>query len=158
MSCRNVDCKEDYCQAIFLLAILTHFDSLKNQDIGKRFCNCTNNSEAHMTKLTLLMVFFLVSCSHTPNIAGKWQEPGTTSSIEFGRNGTFTAIDEMGMTVSGNYTILANEKIRFEIKHPNSSDEVIIGSFAVLDDGLILTLDDDKEVLTYKKMNTTTTK
>ena len=84
-----------------------------------------------MKKLTLLIVIFLVSCSHTPNIAGKWQEPETTSSIEFGQNGTFTAIDQMGMTVSGNYTILANEKIRLEIKHPNSSDEIIIGNFAV---------------------------
>ena len=106
-----------------------------------------------MKKLTLLMVIFIVSCSHTPNIVGKWQAPGTISSIEFGQNGAFTAIDEMGMTVSGNYTILANEKIRFEIKHPNSSDEIIIGKFAVQNDGLILTLDEDNDVLTYKRIN-----
>jgi hypothetical protein len=101
------------------------------------------------------MFIFLVSCSHTPNIAGKWQEPGTISSIEFRQNGSFMAIDEIGMTVSGNYTILANEKIRLEIKHPNISDEIIIGNFAVQDDELIITLDGDKEVLTYKKINNT---
>jgi len=48
-----------------------------------------------MKKLALLFFIFLVSCSYTPNIAGKWQEPGTTSSIEFWQNGTFTAIDDM---------------------------------------------------------------
>jgi len=108
-----------------------------------------------MKKLALLMVIFLVSCSHTPNIVGKWQEPGTISSIKFGHNGEFTATDAMGMNVSGKYTILVNEKIRFEIKHPNSSDEIIIGKFAVQDDRLILTLEGDKEVLTYKKSNNT---
>jgi hypothetical protein len=108
-----------------------------------------------MKKLTLLMFIFLISCSLAPNIAGKWQEPGTTSSIEFGHNGKFTVIDDMGMTVSGNYTILANGKIRLEIKHPNNSDEIIIGNFAVQDDELILSLDEDKEVLTYRKTNNT---
>jgi len=111
-----------------------------------------------MKKLTLLMFIFLISCSPTPNIAGKWQEPGTTSSIEFGNYGKFTAVDDMGMTVSGNYTILANGRIQLEVKHPNNSDEIIIGNFAVQDDELILSLDEDKEVLTYRKTNNTTYK
>ena len=108
-----------------------------------------------MKKLALLFFIFLVSCSYTPNIAGKWQEPGTTSSIEFWQNGTFTAIDDMGMTVSGNYTILTNGRIRLEVKHPNSRDVIIIRNFTMQDDELILTLDEDKEVLTYKKINNT---
>jgi hypothetical protein len=112
-------------------------------------------SAAPMKKLALLLFIFLISCSHTPNIAGKWQEPGTTSSIEFWQNGTFTAIDDMGMTVSGNYTILTNGRIRLEVKHPNNSDEIIIGNFAVQDDELILTPDEDKEILTYRKTNNT---
>ena len=101
------------------------------------------------------MFIFLISCSHTPNIAGKWQEPGTISSIEFGQNGTFTAIDDMGMIVSGSYTILPKGKIRLLIRRQYYNDEIIIGNFAVKDDELILTLDDDKEVLTYKKINNT---
>ena len=108
-----------------------------------------------MKKWFLLMFVFLVSCSHTHNIAGKWQEPGTTSSIEFGQNGTFTAIDDMGMIVSGSYTILPKGKIRLLIRRQYYNDEIIIGNFAVKDDELILTLDDDKEVLTYKKINNT---
>ncbi len=105
-----------------------------------------------MNNPALLLIFlFLLSCSQTQNITGKWQEQGRTSSIEFGLNKTFTAIVDMGMTVSGNYTILTNEKIRLEIKHPNNSDEIIIGNYAIKDDGLTLTLDEGKEALTYKK-------
>ena len=110
-----------------------------------------------MKKWFLLMFVFLVSCSHTPNIAGKWQEPGTISSIEFGQDGTFTAIDNMGMTVSGSYTILAKGKIRLLIRRQNYRDEIIIGKFAVQGDELILTRDDDKEVLTYKKIKNIST-
>ena len=108
-----------------------------------------------MIKWFLLMVVFLFSCSHTPNIVGKWQEPGTISSIEFGQDGTFTVIDNMGMIASGSYTILAKGKIRLLIRHQNFDDEIIIGNFAVQGDELILTLDDDKEVLTYKKSKNT---
>ena len=101
--------------------------------------------------LALLPIVFLVSCAHTPNITGKWQEPGETSSIEFGHDGTFTAVDDMGMTVSGNYTLGAKGKIRFEITHPDSTVEIITGTVAARDDVLIFTLDKDKEVVTYKK-------
>jgi hypothetical protein len=98
------------------------------------------------------MFVFLVSCSYTPNIVGKWQEPGTTSSIEFWQDGTFTAIDNMGMTVNGNYTILDKGKIRLVTKHQDYPDEIIMRNFAVREDELILTLDKDREVLTYKKI------
>lgn len=61
----------------------------------------------------------------------------------------------MGMVVSGSYTILAKGKIRLLIRYQNFDDEIIIGNFAVQDDELTLTLDDNKEVLTYKKINNT---
>jgi outer membrane lipoprotein-sorting protein len=101
--------------------------------------------------LAVLPIMFLVSCAHTPNITGTWQEPGKRSSIEFGQDGTFTAVDDMGMTVSGNYTLQAKGKIRFEIKHPDSSVEIIRGNITVQDDELLFTFDEDKEVLTYIK-------
>ena len=99
------------------------------------------------------MLVFLVSCSYNPNIAGKWQEPGTISSIEFRQDGTFAAIDNMGMIVNGSYTILAKGKIRLLIRHQNFDDEIIVGNFAVQGNVLTLALEDDKEVLTYKKIN-----
>ena len=99
----------------------------------------------------LLLLVFLLSCVHTPNITGKWQEPGKTSSIEFRQNGTFMAIDDMGMTVNGNYTLLAEGKIRFEINHSNSYVEIMTGSIEVQGDKLTLSHNEGKEVLIYQK-------
>ena len=101
--------------------------------------------------LALPSIVFLASCAHTPDITGKWNEPGKKSSIEFGQDGTFTAVDDMGMAVSGNYALGAKGKIRFEITHQDSSVETITGTIAVRDDVLIFTLDNDKEVITYQK-------
>ena len=99
----------------------------------------------------LLVAGFLVSCMHQPDINGKWLEPGKTSSIEFRQDGTFTATDDMGMTVTGNYILQAEGKIRFEIKHPDSSVEKLSGNFAVKGDTLKLTHEENKEILIYKK-------
>jgi hypothetical protein len=104
------------------------------------------------TLLAALTIVFLVSCAHTHDIAGTWQEPGTTSSIEFRQNGTFTVVDNMGMAVSGNYTLQAKGKIQFEIKSPDTFVEIITGILTVQGDELILTFDEGKEVLTYKKV------
>jgi hypothetical protein len=51
--------------------------------------------------------------------------------------------------------IFEKGKIRLLIRYQDFNDEIIIGNFAVQDDELTLTLDDDKEVLTYKKINNT---
>ena len=101
--------------------------------------------------LTVLPFGFLVSCAHPPDMTGMWYEPGKKSSLEFRPDGTFTAVDDMGMTVGGNYTLQEKGKIRFEIKHPDLSVEIITGTLVVQDDELILTSDKDKEVLRYKK-------
>jgi hypothetical protein len=100
----------------------------------------------------IILAVFLISCAHKPNIIGKWQEPGKTSSIEFTKHGTFTAVDDMGMAVSGNYFLQAKGKIRLEIKQSDSTIEILSGSIAVQDDKLILTPEDDKEVLIYRKI------
>ena len=101
----------------------------------------------------LLIISALISCAHTPDITGKWREPGKASSIEFGKDGTFTATDDMGMTVNGNYTIQNKSKIRLEIKHPSSSTEIKTGSIVVQGDELKLIHDADNETLLYKKTN-----
>lgn len=102
----------------------------------------------------LLLGVFITSCVYQPNITGKWQEPGKTSSIEFRQDGTFTAVDDMGMAVSGNYTLQSKGKIRLEIKHPDSPVEILSGSIAVQGDKLILTPEKDKEILEYRKIKT----
>ena len=101
---------------------------------------------------TVLPIVFLVSCADTHNIAGTWQEPGTTSLIELRQDGTFTVVDNMGMVVSGIYTLHKKGKIQFEIKSPDSLVEIITGIYTVQGEELILTFDEGKEVLKYKKV------
>ena len=108
--------------------------------------------DATQNLTALLLLVLLSSCAYHPNITGKWQEPGKTSSIEFRQHGTFVAIDDMGMSVNGNYAFLDEGKIRLEIINPNSYIEIIIGSIELQDDMLKLSYNEGKEVLLYQKI------
>jgi hypothetical protein len=103
----------------------------------------------------LLAVFLtssLLSCAHTQNITGKWQEAGKKSTLEFHKNGTFNAVDDMGMAVSGKYTLQENGDIRFEITHEGSAPEIIDGKLNVQEDALTLSFSDNKEIIKYKRV------
>jgi hypothetical protein len=101
--------------------------------------------------LAALPIVLLVSCAHIPDLIGRWQEIGKKATLEFRRDGTFNALDDMGMAVSGKYTLYKNDNIRFEIKHQDASTEIIKGKITVRGDELILTSEDDKEVMTCKR-------
>jgi len=47
-------------------------------------------------------------------INGKWQEVGGTETVEFFKDGTVTFV-ESGMTMSGNYKFVDDERIRIEL-------------------------------------------
>ena len=99
----------------------------------------------------VLLMVLLVSCAQKQDVAGKWQEVGKKSILEFHRDGTFNAVDDMGMAVSGKYTLQEKGAIRFEITREGSSPEIINGKLAVRGDELTFTSADDKKVETYKK-------
>jgi hypothetical protein len=101
--------------------------------------------------LTSFSVVLLVSCTHTNNLTGKWREAGKKSTIEFHKDGTFNAVDDMGMAVSGKYTIQKNGIIRFEIIHKGSAPEIIDGKLNVHEDELTFNSPDEKNVETYKR-------
>jgi hypothetical protein len=101
---------------------------------------------------TVFLIVFFISCAPAHNLTGKWQVPGTTSSIELRQDGTFTVVDNMGMVVSGIYTLHGKEKIQFEIKSPDSAVEIITGIHTVQGEELVLTSAEGEEVLRYKKV------
>ena len=76
---------------------------------------------------------------------------GKTATLEFHSDSTFNAVDDMGMAVSGKYTLDEDRNIRFEIKHKDSSNEIINGVLAVHGDELTYTTEDFKEVYRYKR-------
>ena len=101
--------------------------------------------------LSLISLIVLTACAGAPGIIGKWQEPGTTATMEFFRDGTFTAVDDMEMEVSGSYVLRKDGGIRFEIIHPESPPETISAILSVKGDELTLTFGDDKEVEKYRR-------
>lgn len=101
--------------------------------------------------LASLWVVLPVSCIHTPEVVGRWQEIGKTATLEFHSDSTFNAVDDMGMAVSGKFTLDKDRNIRFEIKHKDSSTETINGALSVHGDELTYTTEDFKEVYRYKR-------
>ena len=100
----------------------------------------------------LVAIVFLVSCQQSPNLTGKWQEIGKTATLEFNEDHTFKAVDNMGMAVSGKYSLDNNGNIRFEIKHNEPSPEIIIVKVTVRDDELTVIYGYAGEVENYRRV------
>lgn len=94
---------------------------------------------------------WLASCTHSPGIVGRWRVPETNSTLEFHKDGTFKAVDNMDMTVSGRYTFHKNGDIIFEIKHPVAAPEIVRGKLVVQGDELTFISSDHRETERYKK-------
>ncbi len=101
--------------------------------------------------LAIFTFFLIVSCTNTPDIVGKWREVGKTATLEFFRGGTFKAVDNQGMAVSGKYTLHKNGNARFEINRQGISPEIVIGKISVRGEELTLISGDGKEVDRYKR-------
>jgi hypothetical protein len=93
-----------------------------------------------------------VSCAGMPDVNGKWQEIGTTATLEFHKDGTFHAVDDMEMSVSGEYTLHKDGRTRFEIISPGSSPEIVWGRIRVQGDELMFTSDEDEEMEHYRRV------
>ena len=117
--------------------------------LNMNFRSGTNYS---YTPLLMVFTFFLlISCARTPDVVGKWREEGRTATLEFLKDGTFKAVDNQGMAVSGNYTLTENGKVSFEIERKDASPEIVSGKISVRGEELTLTSGDGKEVDRYKR-------
>ncbi len=102
--------------------------------------------------LAILLLFLLICCANKSKLVGKWRETGKTATIEFLEDGSFKAVDNMGMAVSGKYTLLGDGNIRFEIAHQGSSKEIIEGKFSMQEDELVISFEKGKEVERYRRV------
>ena len=71
------------------------------------------------------------------------------STLEFNKDGTFTAFDNMHMAVSGRYTLHRNGDIRFDVVYSDDDRESINAKITVRGDELTLTPDSDDAVEHY---------
>ena len=102
--------------------------------------------------LAIEIFFLIISCTIKSKVVGKWQEIGKTATIEFLKDGSFKAMDNLGMAVSGEYTLLGDGSVRFEIKQQGSSPEIIEGNLSVRECELTISFEQSKEVERYRRV------
>jgi hypothetical protein len=102
--------------------------------------------------LAIGLFFLIISCVNTPKVVGKWQEIGKTATLEFWKDGSFKAVDNQEMAVSGKYTLYENGIVRFEIANQGSSPEIVTGKLSVREDELTITSARGNEVERYRRM------
>jgi hypothetical protein len=105
----------------------------------------------HHFVLAIAASFFFVSCLSTPNVIGKWREIGKTATLEFWKDGTFKAVDNEGMSVTGKYFLLNNGNIRFEVTRIGSSPDIINGKIEIGRDELMFRSLDGREIERYRR-------
>ena len=99
----------------------------------------------------ILAFSFFVACTNTPNIVGKWKEIGKTATLELRKDGTFKAVDNQKMAVSGKYTLSEHGNVSFEIFRQDSPSEIVNGKYSVQGDILTFTSEDGKEIQRYRR-------
>ena len=104
----------------------------------------------HLVLVTFSSIFF-VSCLSTPNLIGKWREIGKTATLEFREDGTFKAVDNEGLSVTGKYFLLQNGNVRFEVTRIGFSPDIIKGKIGIKGDELTFISLDGRDIERYRK-------
>ena len=100
----------------------------------------------------LAAMTILVSCLHSPDITGEWQETRGRAIFEFREDHTFSTVDNMGMKVGGKYNLDGQGNIRFEIQHKEPNIEIIDAKVAFAEDELIFKFSDTDEIERYRRV------
>jgi len=101
--------------------------------------------------LLVSVLFFLLFCASKPDLIGKWKEIGKVATIEFFKDGTFKAVDNQGMAVSGKYSLFEDGRLRCEIQQKGGSVEVVNATISITGDELTLTSSGGREVENYRR-------
>jgi len=104
----------------------------------------------HLYSVFAIIAFSsIIACANTPYLVGKWKEIGKAATLELRKDGTFKAVDNQKMAVSGKYTLSENRNVRFEIFRQGSPNEIVNGKYSVQGDILTFTAADGKETERY---------
>lgn len=86
-----------------------------------------------------------------PEIVGRWREIGRTATLDILDNGTFTAVDNEGLAVTGRYTLIKDGSIEFAIQLEGRAEEIVSLSFSIHGDELTLTPSDGGKAERYQR-------
>ena len=101
--------------------------------------------------LLVPLLFFLTVCAPKSDLVGKWKEVGKAATMEFSQDGTFKAVDNQGMAVSGTYTFSKDGQLRCEIKQKEGAEEIVNLRISMRGDDLTLTSSDSSEAEYYRR-------
>lgn len=101
--------------------------------------------------LLIPVLFFLLFCASKPDIIGKWKEVGRNATIEFSKDGTFKAVDNQHMAVSGKYTLSEDGHLKCEIQQEGRPVEVVNLTILIQGDELRLTSPSAKGFEIYRR-------
>ena len=88
----------------------------------------------------LMMTLFLLSfCVSRSSVIGKWKEVGKTATIEFWKDGTFEAVDNQDMAVSGKYTLSEDGHLQCAILQDGKTVDIVKLTISIHGDELTLT-------------------
>jgi hypothetical protein len=73
--------------------------------------------------LPIVVTLAIYACASGPAIVGNWKALEGAATVNFASDGTFTAVDNEGMPVSGKYRLVGPDGIRFEIRHGEADIE-----------------------------------
>lgn len=102
--------------------------------------------------LVVIASVFLIHCAASPSMTGAWLEVGKSATLEFKKDGSFSAVDNEGMAISGRYTRLEDGRVKFEILHGDASVEIVILNVSVSGEELTITGDVPGDVERYRRM------
>ncbi len=101
--------------------------------------------------LLVPLLFFLTFCASRSGLVGKWKEVGKSATMEFSKDGTFKAVDNQGMAVSGTYTLSRDGQLRCEIRQKEGAGEIVNLKVSIRGDGLALTSSDSSNAEHYRR-------
>jgi hypothetical protein len=101
--------------------------------------------------LAIIVFSFIIACANQPYIVGKWKEIGKTGTLELWKDGTFKAVDNQKMVVSGVYTLSEHGNVRFDINRQGSPPEIVNRKYSVRGNILTFTSSDGKETERYER-------
>lgn len=101
--------------------------------------------------LLFVMILMLASCVSGPGIAGKWRQVGREATLEFSGDGSFRAVDNEGMAVSGTYRLSEDSSLRFVIHHAGAPDEIVDMQVSLHGDVLTMKTADLRETEQYRR-------
>ncbi len=101
--------------------------------------------------LLVVVLFFLSYCASKPDLIGKWKEVEKTATIEFSKDGTFRAVDNQGMAVSGKYVLSKDKHLRCEIEEKGGPAEIVDLTVSIKGDELTLSPSDSWKVEIYRR-------